>query len=39
MRTAWRRPSGRGDSFVVAAGFKGTWENITLVRKVYFILG
>ncbi|WP_137887673.1 cupin domain-containing protein [Pseudomonas sp. 2FE] len=31
---------GPGDSFVVAAaGLKGTWENITLVRKVYFILG
>lgn len=30
---------GPGDSFVVAAGFKGTWENLTPVRKVYFILG
>ncbi|GAA4163836.1 cupin domain-containing protein [Shinella granuli] len=28
-----------GDSFVVAAGFKGTWENLTYVRKVFFILG
>ena len=27
-----------GDSFVVAAGFKGTWENLTHVRKVFFIL-
>lgn len=27
-----------GDSFVVAAGFKGTWENLTPVRKVFFIL-
>ncbi|WP_043302728.1 cupin domain-containing protein [Pseudomonas sp. GM55] len=31
---------GPGDSFVVAAaGFKGTRENITPVRKVYFTLG
>ena len=30
---------GPGDSFVVAAGFKGTWENLTPVRKVFFILG
>jgi uncharacterized cupin superfamily protein len=30
---------GPGHSFVVAAGFKGTWENITPVRKVYFIPG
>lgn len=29
---------GPGDSFVVAAGFDGTWENLTAVRKVYFIL-
>jgi uncharacterized cupin superfamily protein len=29
---------GPGDSFV-AAGFKGIWENITPVRKVYFIPG
>ncbi len=29
---------GAGDSFVVAAGFKGTWENLTPVRKVFFIL-
>lgn len=28
-----------GDSFVVAAGFEGTWENLTPVRKLYFILG
>ncbi|WP_324752750.1 cupin domain-containing protein [Roseovarius sp. Pro17] len=27
-----------GDSFVVAAGFDGTWENLTRVRKVFFIL-
>ncbi|WP_027233601.1 cupin domain-containing protein [Leisingera caerulea] len=27
-----------GDSFVVAAGFRGTWENLTQVRKVFFIL-
>jgi uncharacterized cupin superfamily protein len=30
---------GPGASFVVAAGFQGTWENLTAVRKVYFILG
>lgn len=30
---------GPGDSFVVAAEFRGAWENITPVRKVYFILG
>lgn len=29
---------GPGDSFVVAAGFRGTWENLTAVRKVFFIL-
>ncbi|MFN3208577.1 MAG: cupin domain-containing protein [Roseovarius sp.] len=29
---------GPGDSFVVAAGFTGTWENLTPVRKVFFIL-
>ncbi|MBY5986567.1 cupin domain-containing protein [Roseovarius atlanticus] len=29
---------GPGDSFVVAAGFAGTWENLTPVRKVFFIL-
>ncbi|WP_095151551.1 cupin domain-containing protein [Pseudomonas sp. Irchel s3b5] len=28
-----------GDSFVVASGFNGMWENLTPVRKVYFILG
>ena len=30
---------GPGDSFVVLAGFHGTWENLGFVRKVYFILG
>lgn len=29
---------GPGDSFVVASGFDGTWENLTPVRKVFFIL-
>ena len=29
----------RRHSFVAAAGFKGTWENITPTHKVYFILG
>ena len=29
---------GPGDSFVVAAGFDGTWENLSHVRKVFFIL-
>ena len=29
---------GPGDSFVVAAGFQGTWENLSFVRKVFFIL-
>lgn len=29
---------GSGDSFVVASGFSGTWENLTYVRKVFFIL-
>ena len=33
------REFGPGDTFVVAAGFKGTWENLTDVRKVYVILG
>jgi uncharacterized cupin superfamily protein len=33
------RTFGPGDSFVVASGFNGTWENLTTVRKVYFILG
>lgn len=32
------RTFGPGDSFVVAAGFRGTWENLTPVRKVFFIL-
>ncbi|NIZ11914.1 cupin domain-containing protein [Phaeobacter sp. HF9A] len=32
------REFGPGDSFVVAAGFSGTWENLTPVRKVFFIL-
>lgn len=32
------RRFGPGESFVVAAGFKGTWENLTAVRKVYFIM-
>jgi uncharacterized protein len=30
---------GPGDSFVVAAGFRGTWENLGFVRKLFFILG
>ena len=29
---------GPHDSFVVAAGFNGTWENLSYVRKVFFIL-
>ncbi|WP_138935936.1 cupin domain-containing protein [Roseovarius arcticus] len=33
-----QRRFGAGDTFVVAAGFDGTWENLTHVRKVYFIL-
>ncbi len=33
------RTFGPGESFVVASGFSGTWENLTNVRKVYFILG
>lgn len=32
------RVFGPGESFVVAAGFRGTWENLTPVRKVFFIL-
>lgn len=32
------REFGPGESFVVARGFKGTWENLTHVRKVFFIL-
>lgn len=32
------REFGPGDTFVVAAGFKGTWENLTPVRKVFMIL-
>lgn len=31
------REFGPGSSFVVAAGFRGTWENLTPVRKVYLI--
>ncbi|WP_448090653.1 cupin domain-containing protein [Pseudomonas azerbaijanoccidentalis] len=27
-----------GATFVVAAGFKGTWENLTPVRKVFMII-
>ncbi|QYY80491.1 MULTISPECIES: cupin domain-containing protein [Pseudomonas] len=27
-----------GATFVVAAGFKGTWENLTPVRKVFVVL-
>jgi len=27
-----------GDSFVVEKGFSGTWENLTYVKKVFFIL-
>lgn len=33
------RTFGPGDSFVITRGFSGTWENLTHVRKVYFILG
>ncbi|AVZ17531.1 TPA: cupin domain-containing protein [Pseudomonas aeruginosa] len=29
---------GPGDSFLVQKGFKGVWENLSDVRKVYFIL-
>lgn len=32
------RTFGPGESFVVAAGFQGTWENLGFVRKVFFIL-
>ncbi len=32
------RVFGPGESFVVAAGFRGTWENLTPVRKLFFIL-
>jgi uncharacterized cupin superfamily protein len=32
------RTFGPGSSFVVAAGFLGTWENLTEVRKLYLIL-
>lgn len=32
------REFGPGESFVVAKGFSGTWENLTPVRKVFFIL-
>lgn len=32
------REFGPGDSFVVASGFEGTWENLSTVRKVFFIL-
>ncbi|MES3708686.1 cupin domain-containing protein [Pseudomonas putida] len=33
------REFGPGSTFVVAAGFKGTWENLSPVRKIYVILG
>jgi uncharacterized protein len=29
---------GPGDAFVIAAGFKGTWESIGRVTKIYAIL-
>ncbi|WP_454854742.1 cupin domain-containing protein [Rhizobium binxianense] len=32
------RTFGPGDSFIVSAGFHGTWENLTHARKVFFIL-
>ena len=32
------RTFGPGETFVVKRGFKGTWENLTTVRKVFFIL-
>lgn len=32
------RTFGPGESVVVAAGFKGTWENLTPVSKVFFIV-
>lgn len=32
------RVFGPGESFVVERGFKGTWENLSFVRKIYFIL-
>ncbi|WP_127597422.1 cupin domain-containing protein [Nitratireductor alexandrii] len=32
------RRFGPGDSFVVERGFRGTWENLSFVRKVFFIL-
>lgn len=32
------RTFGPGDSFVVQKGFKGVWENLSDVRKVYFIM-
>lgn len=33
------RTFGPGDSFVIAAGYQGTWENLTQVRKIFFFLG
>lgn len=36
--TGRSRTFGAGDSFVVSAGFSGTWENLSYVRKVFFIL-
>lgn len=37
-RDGHSRTFGAGESFVVAAGFNGTWENLSHVRKVFFIL-
>jgi uncharacterized protein len=31
------RDFGKGDSFVIASGFDGTWETIEPVRKIYAI--
>ena len=31
------RVFGPGETFVVSAGFEGTWQNLTPVRKVFFI--
>lgn len=36
--TGLSKTFGPGDSFVVEKGFKGIWENLEEVRKVYFIL-
>lgn len=29
---------GPGESFIIKTGFSGTWENLTIVKKIYVII-